>query len=53
MTNYVLAMMAGISVLMFWPVSRSKPMRQTATVLAALVFSIGLFGLMSRLLLAT
>ena len=51
MTNYVLAMMAGISVLMFWPVSRSKPVRHAAKTLAALVFTIGLFGMMSRLLL--
>ena len=52
MTNYILAMCVGFAVLMFWPLSRSKAMRQTARALAGMVFSIGLFGMMSRLFLS-
>lgn len=51
MTNYLMAMGAGAAVLMFWPTSRDRLVRQSSTGLAALVFSIGLLGCMSRLLL--
>jgi len=51
MTNYILAMFAGMAVLMFWPVSRDKLIRTSSKSLAVVVFSIGLFGMMSRLLL--
>jgi hypothetical protein len=52
MMNYVLAMMAGFAVLVLWPLSRDKLVRNTAKTLATLVFTIGLLGAVSRLLLA-
>ena len=52
MTNYIMAMMAGFAVLVFWPVSRDRLVRASSQSLAALVFSIGLVGAMSRLMLA-
>lgn len=53
MNNYVMAMLAGAAVLMFWPISRDRFVRNSSRSLAAIVFSIGLLGFMSRLLLPT
>jgi len=51
MTNYIMAMMVGFAVLVLWPVSRDRFVRTSSKSLAALVFSIGLLGAMSRLLM--
>lgn len=51
MTNYILTMLVGFAVLLFWPVSRDRVIRASSRSLAALVFSIGLLGFMSKLLL--
>jgi len=51
MMNYIMAMMVGFAVLVFWPVSRDRLVRTSSKTLAALVFSIGLVGAMSRLLI--
>lgn len=51
MINYVLAMLAGAAVLMFWPVSRDPLVRMSSRSLAGLVFSVGLLGFLSRLFL--
>ncbi len=51
MTLYILTMLAGFAVLIFWPVSRDRLIRNASKSLAVVVFSVGLFGLMSKLLL--
>ncbi|MBU3992133.1 MAG: hypothetical protein KKA12_06260 [Alphaproteobacteria bacterium] len=50
MTLYILTMLAGFAVLIFWPVSRDKLIRNASKSLAVVVFSVGLVGLMSQLL---
>ena len=51
MTLNILTMMVGFAVLVFWPVSRSKAVRNSSRSLAAAVFTIGLVSFMSKLLL--
>ncbi|MBC2666950.1 hypothetical protein H7F51_15635 [Novosphingobium flavum] len=51
MTNYLLTMFVGFAVLVMWPVSRDRFVRASSRSLAAIVFSIGLVGFMSKLLL--
>lgn len=51
MTNYILTMLVGFAVLMFWPLSRDRVIRASSRSLAAVVFTVGLVGFMSKLLL--
>lgn len=51
MIQYILTMLAGFAVLIFWPVSREKLIRNASKSLAVVVFSVGLLGFMSKLLL--
>lgn len=51
MTNYILTMLAGFAVLLFWPVSRDRVIRASSRSLAAVVFTIGLVGFVSKLLI--
>lgn len=51
MTNYIMTMLVGFAVLIFWPLSRDKVIRSSSRSLAAVVFTIGLVGFVSKLLL--
>ena len=47
----IFTMLAGFAVLVFWPVSRSRAIRNSSKSLAVVVFTVGLVSFMSKLLL--
>ena len=53
MTQSILTMLVGFAVLVCWPVSRNRLVRNSSKSLAAVVFSVGLVTFMSKLLLPT
>ena len=51
MTQYLLTARAGGGVLWFYPQSKDQMIRKSSTVLAGLVFALGLIGFMYRLVM--
>jgi hypothetical protein len=51
MTLNILTMLVGFAVLILWPVSRDKLIRNSSRSLAGVTFTVGLISLMSKLLL--
>ncbi len=51
MTQYLLTALAGGGVLWFYPQSKNRMIRKTSSVLAGLVFAIGLIGFLYRLVI--
>lgn len=49
MLNYILVMLAGISVLMLAPIARERNVRTATQSLAGLVFAVGLVFFMAHL----